>query len=262
MSESSPAPGAVPEPALGPASGAALGPASGAALGPASGAALGPAPRAAGGAETVAVARFLNATRAEGPGERTAVWVQGCAIRCPGCFNPHLWSFRGGERVAPADLVRRVLDAGTEGLTLLGGEPFDQAAPLATVAAGVRAAGRSVMTFTGYTRAQLDRAVDAGRDDVAALLATTDLLVAGPFLADRLDTRRPWVGSTNQEFVLLGDRFPDLLDAVSRSPDRVEVTVDAAGGIAVNGWAEADALDELLASVARPQPRRASFERR
>ncbi|MFG3710249.1 4Fe-4S single cluster domain-containing protein [Micromonospora sp. NPDC047730] len=232
------------------------------ALGPASGAALGPAPRAAGGAETVAVARFLNATRAEGPGERTAVWVQGCAIRCPGCFNPHLWSFRGGERVAPADLVRRVLDAGTEGLTLLGGEPFDQAAPLATVAAGVRAAGRSVMTFTGYTRAQLDRAVDAGRDDVAALLATTDLLVAGPFLADRLDTRRPWVGSTNQEFVLLGDRFPDLLDAVSRSPDRVEVTVDAAGGIAVNGWAEADALDELLASVARPQPRRASFERR
>ncbi|MEU6073351.1 4Fe-4S single cluster domain-containing protein [Micromonospora sp. NPDC047074] len=217
-------------------------------------------PRRPTGAEAVALARFLAATRAEGPGERTAVWVQGCAIRCPGCFNPHLWSFRGGELVAPADLARRVLDAGTEGLTLLGGEPFDQAAPLAAVAAGVAAAGRSVMTFTGYTRAQLDRAVDAGRDDVAALLAATDLLVAGPFLADRVDNRRPWVGSTNQEFVLLGDRFPGLLDELSQSPDRVEVTVDAAGRIAVNGWAEVDALDELLAAVTRPRPRRAGAE--
>ncbi|RKF25617.1 radical SAM protein [Micromonospora globbae] len=206
-------------------------------------------------ADTVAVARFLAATRAEGPGERTAIWVQGCDIRCPGCFNPHLWSFRGGERVAPAELARRVLDAGTEGLTLLGGEPFDQAAPLAAVAAAVRAAGRSVMTFSGYTHAQLRRAADAGRDDVAALLDQTDLLVAGPFRRDLIDTARPWVGSTNQEFVLLDDRFPHLLDAVSRTPDRIEVTVDAAGGVAVNGWAGADALDALLASVGRPEPR-------
>ena len=120
-----------------------------------------------GPAETVALARFLAATRAEGPGERTAIWVQGCAIRCPGCFNPHLWGSRGGEQVVPHELARRVLDAGTDGLTLLGGEPFDQAAALARVAAEVGAAGRSVMTFTGYTRSQLDAAVDAGRTDVA-----------------------------------------------------------------------------------------------
>ncbi|GIJ29755.1 radical SAM protein [Micromonospora qiuiae] len=213
-----------------------------------------PGPRRA--ARTVSVARFLGTTRAEGPGERTAIWVQGCAIRCPGCFNPHLWSFRGGEQVTPAELVGRVLDAGTEGLTLLGGEPFDQAAPLAEVAAGVRDAGRSVMTFTGYTRAQLAAAVDAGRDDVAALLAATDLLVAGPFDADRIDTRRPWMGSTNQEFVLLSDRFPEMLTGLTGCPDRVEVTVDTAGRIEVNGWAEVDILDELLATVGRRPGRR------
>lgn len=222
----------------------------------------GPVRRSPLGPGRVALARFVAATRAEGPGERSALWVQGCAIRCPGCFNPQLWGFRGGELVEPAELVERVLAAGTEGVTLLGGEPFDQAAALAEVAAGVRRAGRSVMTFTGYTRAGLRRAVENGRDDVAALLAETDLLVAGPFRADQVDTRRPWVGSTNQEFVLLGDRFPGLLDELTRTPDRVEVTVDAAGGISVNGWAELDALDELLASVGRPQPRRARAERR
>ncbi|SBT52553.1 4Fe-4S single cluster domain-containing protein [Micromonospora auratinigra] len=217
----------------------------------------GPVGRPAGPTELVRVARFLPATRAEGPGERTAVWVQGCAVRCPGCFNPQLWTFRGGTATAPADLVRQVLAAGTEGLTLLGGEPFDQAAALAEVAAGVRRAGRSVMTFTGYTRDGLRRAVEAGRNDVARLLAETDLLVAGPFRADLVDPTRPWVGSTNQEFVLLNDRFPDLLAGLHGTPDRLEVVVDPAGRVEINGWAELDALDELLAGVelrpARPE---------
>ncbi|MFD0585530.1 4Fe-4S cluster-binding domain-containing protein [Dactylosporangium darangshiense] len=82
----------------------------------------------------VRVGRFVERTVAEGPGERTAIWVQGCSIRCEGCFNPHLWAFRGGTVVPTAAVIARVLAAGTEGLTLLGGEPFDHAAPLAAVA--------------------------------------------------------------------------------------------------------------------------------
>lgn len=213
------------------------------------------APRPVTDAKLVSIARFLPSTRAEGPGNRTAVWMQGCSIRCPGCFNPHMWAFRGGERLTSMELSARVLDANTQGLTLLGGEPFDQALPLAEVAAAVRRAGRSVMTFTGYTTWQIDQAVDAGREDVAALLGETDLLVAGPFLADQIDTARPWVGSTNQEFVLLTDRFPYLLDDLSSTPDRIEISVDRSGHIAVNGWAELDVLDELLSQVAE-QPQR------
>ncbi|WP_435125618.1 4Fe-4S single cluster domain-containing protein [Micromonospora tulbaghiae] len=203
----------------------------------------------------VSVARFLPSTCAEGPGDRTAIWVQGCTIRCAGCFNPHMWTFRGGEQVPPDDLAARILASGTEGLTLLGGEPFDQAAALARVASAVRQVGRSVMAFTGYTSLQLQKAAEAGRDDVAALLGATDLLVAGPFLRDRIDTVRPWVGSTNQEFILLSDRFPHLLDDVQRAHDRIEVSVDASGQIAVNGWAELELLDELLSIVGRPGPR-------
>jgi anaerobic ribonucleoside-triphosphate reductase activating protein len=198
---------------------------------------------------TVSLGRFLAATPAEGPGERTAIWVQGCTIHCPGCFNPHLWTFRGGEQVPAGELAARIIATGTAGLTLLGGEPFDQAAPLARVAREVRAAGRSVMTFTGYTHAELRASIAAGRSDVAELYAETDLLVAGPFDRTRLDHARPWVGSANQEVVLLSDRFPHLLDELP--PDRVEVTVDAGGRVAVNGWADAETLDELLASLGR-----------
>ncbi|MEJ3744478.1 4Fe-4S single cluster domain-containing protein [Actinomycetes bacterium KLBMP 9797] len=199
--------------------------------------------------DLVWMARFLASTRAEGPGERTAVWVQGCAIRCAGCFNPHLWTTRGGEPVPVEELAARVVAAGTDGLTLLGGEPFDQAAALSRVAAGVRAAGRSVMTFTGYRTDELNRAVDAGRDDVAALLSQTDLLVAGRFLADRVDRARPWVGSTNQEFVLLTDRIAGSLADLWEAPDRLEILVDPSGRVAVNGWATPEALDALLADL-------------
>jgi anaerobic ribonucleoside-triphosphate reductase activating protein len=198
---------------------------------------------------TVAVARFLPHTVAEGPGARTAIWVQGCSIRCRGCFNPHMWSMRGGELWSPEQLVARVVAAGTEGLTLLGGEPFDQAPALAVVATGVRAAGLSVMTFTGFTVNQLRGSVDEGRDDVAALLASTDLLVAGPFLADQIDTTRPWVGSRNQEFVALTNRYADIVDNLDNAHDRVEVNVDASGRVSVNGWAEMETLDALLADL-------------
>jgi anaerobic ribonucleoside-triphosphate reductase activating protein len=208
------------------------------------------------------MARFLASTRAEGPGERTAVWVNGCAIRCAGCFNPHMWSARGGEPVAPEELVARTLGAGTDGLTLLGGEPFDQAAALSRVAAGVRAAGRSVMTFTGYRADDLRQAVRTGRDDVAALLAETDLLVAGPFLADRIDRVRPWVGSTNQEFVLLSDRIAGSVDELSATPDRLEITVDGSGRVAVNGWATPDTLEDLLNGLGTSRPAAEPHQRR
>jgi anaerobic ribonucleoside-triphosphate reductase activating protein len=199
-------------------------------------------------APLVQVARFLDRTTAEGPGERTAIWVQGCTIRCAGCFNPHLFGVRGGVPTAPAELVERVLATGTPGLTLLGGEPFEQAAGLAAVAAGVRKAGRSVMTFTGYEYDHLRELATQGHD-VAALLAATDLLVAGPFRQDLLDHERPWVGSTNQQFIRLSDRIPDALIDVAVTPDRIEITVSASGAISVNGWADNDALDALLADL-------------
>ncbi|GIF75078.1 4Fe-4S single cluster domain-containing protein [Asanoa siamensis] len=192
---------------------------------------------------TVTVARYLATTTAEGPGVRTAVWVRGCTIRCAGCFNPHLFAAEGGIRWTAAALAARVLGEPSTGLTLLGGEPFEQADGLAEVARRVRAGGRSMLTFSGYTYAALRRQATR-QPGVARLLAATDLLIAGPFLRDRIDHDRPWAGSTNQEFVVLGDHIPD-----DGTVDRVQVDVDAAGTVAVNGWLDTDRLDALLADL-------------
>ena len=141
---------------------------------------------------TLQWARFLPATNAEGPGQRSAIWLQGCSIHCPGCFNPHLWAEIGGTLDETSALAERfvtdAVGAGVEGITLLGGEPFDQAAALATIAEAFRAAGLTVMTFSGYTLESLTRWA-AERDDIARLLASPPDRAATRAYAERFDWR-------------------------------------------------------------------------
>lgn len=179
--------------------------------------------------------RIVGTTAAEGPGVRCAVWTQGCSVRCPGCFNPQTWTTRGGFSLSWQDLASRVLAvSGIEGVTLLGGEPFDQAEPLGRFAAAVRSAGLSVMTFTGHVLEDLPP---------SPLLASTDLLVDGPFLADRPEPSRPWVGSANQRFHFLTDRYDE---SIFTTPNRLELTIAPDGAIELNGFATTEALEALL----------------
>jgi anaerobic ribonucleoside-triphosphate reductase activating protein len=197
----------------------------------------------------IRLARTIARSAAEGPGHRFVVWVQGCSIRCHGCFNPHLWAAGGGRLVTPGDLCDQV-GPDVEGVTLLGGEPFEQARALAAFAARVRRRGLSVMTFTGYDRCDL-----AQVDGAADLLQHTDLLVDGPYRADLLDLRRPWAGSANQRFHFLTERYRHLEQRLSDLPDRLELRVGPDGSMSVNGWATTDQLDTLLADGWSKPPR-------
>src|SRR5262245_66185986 len=74
------------------------------------------------------VAQTVSCTEAEGPGRRFALWFQGCPLRCPGCCNPEMLPFTGGQCWSlgtVVDLIRTAArDHRIEGITLLGGEPF------------------------------------------------------------------------------------------------------------------------------------------
>lgn len=202
------------------------------------------------GPEKLRIGSVTPRSAAEGPGLRFAIWAQGCTIRCPGCFNPHFWGTVGGRDVSAEDLARQATAADVEGVTLLGGEPFEQAPAFAVLARKVREAGLSVMIFTGFERDFLES--PAAPEGSAALLAETDLLVDGRYRADLPDHFRPWVGSTNQKFHFLTDRYRHLEECLMEIPDRLEVRVSPAGQIAVNGWATVDRLDAILEGVTPP----------
>jgi anaerobic ribonucleoside-triphosphate reductase activating protein len=138
-----------------------------------------------------------------GPGIRAGIWLQGCTIACPGCIARDTW---------PADSSRAVrLDAvlgwlgglagPVEGVTISGGEPFQQPEALAGLLDGIdgwragRAPRPDVLVYSGYPIARLRR-------DHPALLARCDAVVAGPYL-ERRNSGARWRGSDNQEIVPL-----------------------------------------------------------
>jgi anaerobic ribonucleoside-triphosphate reductase activating protein len=176
-------------------------------------------------------------TEVEGPGRRYALWVQGCSIRCAACCNPHFFPAAAGQAVCVSDLLAEVVSvrARIEGLTFLGGEPFEQAAPLAHLAAAARDLGLSVMAFTGFTLRELRGRSEPG---VHALLEQVDVLVDGPFEAARPERERRWVGSENQHFHYLTRRYTSAIETPSAAePLRaVEVIVGVDGRVVVNGW--------------------------
>jgi len=196
---------------------------------------------------TLQVARIVTATPAEGPGLRSALWVQGCTLRCPDCFNPQTWSRAGGTAMAIGDVVHQLAeDPRIEGCTIMGGEPFEQAAAVADVAEAMQDKGLGVITFTGHTRDQLQ-----GRTDLAVLrlLAATDLLIDGPYLRDLPDRERPLVGSSNQAFHLLTDRYRWWVDRLSEEPDRLNVRLLRTGAIEITGWVPDRTRTALLAPL-------------
>jgi anaerobic ribonucleoside-triphosphate reductase activating protein len=173
---------------------------------------------------------FLNVsavrrrTRVNGPGLRNAIWVQGCTLRCPGCFNPDTHPHEARTLHDPELLARRLFpETDVEGISLLGGEPFEQAAACARLAEVAKGAGASVVTYSGYTWKFLR---ESRLPEVGALLAVTDLLVAGPFVEARRTDGAAWHGSDNQELVLLSDRYDARDLDGAHALHRVEVRTD------------------------------------
>jgi anaerobic ribonucleoside-triphosphate reductase activating protein len=92
-------------------------------------------------------------TRVNGPGWRAAVWVQGCTIRCPGCFNPDTHPHVARQLWDPDRLADALVREDVEGVSILGGEPFEQAAACARLATAPAGRQASVVTYSGYTAA-------------------------------------------------------------------------------------------------------------
>jgi anaerobic ribonucleoside-triphosphate reductase activating protein len=173
------------------------------------------------------VGACLERSRANGPGERFVVWTQGCALACPGCFNPPLWDRAPGESLEVSALARRInAVGGLRGVTVSGGEPLEQPEALAALLDLLRKDLDSAI-FTGFSPAEI--AADPAR---ARILKLADLVVAGRYVREQASDANPWAGSSNKEILELTgrirrDEFPSC---------RVEVRIAADGVVSMTGF--------------------------
>ncbi|MCG7410316.1 anaerobic ribonucleoside-triphosphate reductase activating protein [Paenibacillus sp. ACRRX] len=140
------------------------------------------------------VMNIIHDSVVDGEGLRSVVFFSGCPHQCLGCHNPQSWALRGGTPMSVDEIADELLSNPITDVTLSGGELFVQAKEVKLLARKLRAAGKHIWAYTGYTLEQLQV---SSRDKIE-LLREIDVLVDGPF---ELENKRPGLmyrGSDNQ----------------------------------------------------------------
>jgi anaerobic ribonucleoside-triphosphate reductase activating protein len=168
-----------------------------------------------------------------GPGRRVGIWLQGCTIRCPGCISSDTWA-----KQAPDVLVESLLEqispwlAGCDGVTVSGGEPFEQPEALEQLLRGIRATSAAdILVYSGMPFEALAEHRILSADLV-------DCLISEPFDVYAPQTKH-LRGSDNQRMNLLTPRGREVfehLDRAATEADRqLDVMFDAEGVVWLAG---------------------------
>ena len=139
--------------------------------------------------------RLLYPVTALGPGKRIALWVSGCSRHCKKCANPELWERHEYQKITSEKLVKAinsVIERGIDGITITGGEPFDQATELCEVIDELPEQ-INVLVFSGYRYAELLK-----KEDSRELLSRIDVLIDGEYVDELNDNNAALRGSLNQ----------------------------------------------------------------
>ncbi|MEF9972312.1 MAG: anaerobic ribonucleoside-triphosphate reductase activating protein [Clostridia bacterium] len=145
----------------------------------------------------IRIAGVVNDSIVDGPGFRFTVFTQGCAHACPGCHNPETHDFAGGRDEDISVLLQQMADNPLlDGLTLSGGDPFEQVTASTELAKGAKALGLNVWTYSGYTFEQL-----IAQDKYRPLLEASDVLIDGPFILAQRTLELRFRGSKNQRLI-------------------------------------------------------------
>ena len=153
-----------------------------------------------------------------GPGRRVGVWLRGCSIRCAGCISEELWSFdpryaRGVKSVADevCDFFKGSTPA--DGVTISGGEPFDQPESLMALLRLLRFGGVcDILLYTGY---EISRILPRNKGN-KQLPRLATAVIDGPFKLD-LETEAAWKGSSNQTLTLFDPNYEERYVEWSRT---------------------------------------------
>ena len=155
-------------------------------------------------------AAIKNLDIANGPGLRVSLFVSGCTHRCPGCFNEIAWDFNYGESFTDETIsyILSLLEpAHIEGLTLLGGEPFEPENQQVLTPFLQRVKQKFPQkTIWCYTGGILERDIlsATGRCNTPfteQMLSCIDVLVDGPFVESEKDITLQFRGSRNQRIL-------------------------------------------------------------
>ena len=153
--------------------------------------------------------QIKNCDIADGEGVRVTLFVSGCTNRCEGCFQPQTWDFCYGQEFTKdteEQIINMLAPSYINGLTLLGGEPFEPENQRALLPFVKRVKetypNKNIWAFTGFTLEQLKEKAPHPRCEATdELLSLIDILVDGRFEKDKKNLMLKFRGSSNQRII-------------------------------------------------------------
>jgi anaerobic ribonucleoside-triphosphate reductase activating protein len=142
--------------------------------------------------------RLYHNSVVDGPGRRSVIQTAGCSLRCRGCTVPQTHTLENGELVSVSSIVAEVVAQRQDhdGVTILGGEPFDQSETVAELVSRLKNHGLHVTVYSGYT---IDQLIQRKFPAIDYILTHVDLLIDGPFIGEMRDGAGEYRGSRNQQ---------------------------------------------------------------
>jgi anaerobic ribonucleoside-triphosphate reductase activating protein len=167
-----------------------------------------------------------------GPGRRLGIWFQGCSIRCPGCISDDSWAT--GRGLIDLDEFVERLDAwlpDCDGITISGGEPFDQSDALIGLLTRLRMkAGADILVYSGHPLERLS-------ETLQRMVGLIDALITDPYLVEAPQSL-PIRGSDNQRLhllTLLGRERFAAFEAAENRAQTFDVMFDDDGSVWLAG---------------------------
>ena len=145
----------------------------------------------------------------DGVGCRTVLFVSGCTHHCKGCFQPQTWDFNYGQpftEETEQDIFRSMETNYVDGITILGGEPFEPENQKALLPFLKRFKKlfpeKTIWMYSGYTYEELnDKKARCYTKETKQILKLIDILVDGEFIEERKNLMIPFRGSDNQRII-------------------------------------------------------------
>ena len=152
-------------------------------------------------ADSVHLFRLFHHSTVDGPGRRTVVQFAGCSIRCSGCYVPETHERSNGRLTSIEEIVAEIIEREDEhdGVTILGGEPFDQIDGLEGLVFELKRRDFHVIIYSGY---RLEDLLKRKNTKIRRVLENTDLLIDGAFERKLIKNSGEYRGSSNQRLIL------------------------------------------------------------
>ncbi|MBR1453576.1 MAG: anaerobic ribonucleoside-triphosphate reductase activating protein [Lachnospiraceae bacterium] len=146
----------------------------------------------------ISIAGIVKESFTDGQGIRYAIFVQGCAHKCPGCQNPETWEFSRNNLMTVDELIADIKDDPMlDGVTFSGGDPFYQSVACTELAKRIKTeTNLNIWCYTGFKFEEL-----LNNKEYREFLNYIDVLVDGPYVEKLKSLELYFRGSKNQRII-------------------------------------------------------------